>query len=281
MKIYGIVGYPLKETLSPVIHNRAFKQNNIDAEYRIFKCKTEEDINILLKEKKISGFNVTIPHKNNILKFLDTISEKAKYSGAVNAVKILDDGKIFGDNFDIDGFTESFSKCQQIKDGNFIILGCGGSARAVYYSLASNGADKITISARNTKKAEDMHSYFDTYFPKVKKNITSFGNISNEAKKCNGLINCTPCTMKGFEDTFKFTIPENIDKKCFVFDLVYLPQNTKLIENAKYLGLNAECGLEMLLIQALKSFEMWTNKTFDIIEIFQYLKNDKLENLRY
>ena len=95
-----------------------------------------------------------------------------------------------------------------------------------------------------------MHYYFEQYFPKVIKNVTSFGNISFEAEKCNGLINCTPCTMKGFEDTFKFTIPENINKNCFVFDLVYIPQNTKLMENAIYLGLNCKSGLEMLLIQA-------------------------------
>ncbi len=272
MEIYGIVGYPLEHTLSPYIHNRAFKENNINAEYEIFKCKTAEDISNLLRKQKICGFNVTIPHKNNILHYLDKISDKVKYSGAVNAVKILDDGKIFGDNFDIDGFTESFSKSQQIKNGNFIILGCGGSARAIYYSLASNGAEKITISARNIKKAEDMHYYFEQYFPKVIKNVTSFGNISFEAEKCNGLINCTPCTMKGFEDTFKFTIPENINKNCFVFDLVYIPQNTKLMENAIYLGLNCKSGLEMLLIQALKSFEMWTGKIFDLKRMEHYLK---------
>ena len=272
MEIYGIVGYPLEHTLSPYIHNRAFKENNINAEYEIFKCKTAEDISNLLRKQKICGFNVTIPHKNNILHYLDKISDKVKYSGAVNAVKILDDGKIFGDNFDIDGFTESFSKSQQIKNGNFIILGCGGSARSIYYSLASNGAEKITISARNIKKAEDMHYYFEQYFPKVIKNVTSFGNISFEAEKCNGLINCTPCTMKGFEDTFKFTIPENINKNCFVFDLVYIPQNTKLMENAIYLGLNCKSGLEMLLIQALKSFEMWTGKIFDLKRMEHYLK---------
>ncbi len=272
MEIYGIVGYPLEHTLSPYIHNRAFKENNINAEYEIFKCKTAEDISNLLRKQKICGFNVTIPHKNNILHYLDKISDKVKYSGAVNAVKILDDGKIFGDNFDIDGFTESFSKSQQIKNGNFIILGCGGSARAIYYSLASNGAEKITISARNIKKAENMHYYFEQYFPKVIKNVTSFGNISFEAEKCNGLINCTPCTMKGFEDTFKFTIPENINKNCFVFDLVYIPQNTKLMENAIYLGLNCKSGLEMLLIQALKSFEMWTGKIFDLKRMEHYLK---------
>lgn len=272
MEIYGIVGYPLEHTLSPYIHNRAFKENNINAEYEIFKCKTAEDISNLLRKQKICGFNVTIPHKNNILHYLDKISDKVKYSGAVNAVKILDDGKIFGDNFDIDGFTESFSKSQQIKNGNFIILGCGGSARAIYYSLASNGAEKITISARNIKKAEDMHYYFEQYFPKVIKNVTSFENISFEAEKCNGLINCTPCTMKGFEDTFKFTIPENINKNCFVFDLVYIPQNTKLMENAIYLGLNCKSGLEMLLIQALKSFEMWTGKIFDLKRMEHYLK---------
>ena len=265
--------------MSPFIHNQAFKDNNLNAEYKIFKCKTTEDISNLVKNEKISGFNVTIPHKNNILQYLDTISDKAKISGAVNAVKYLDNGKLFGDNFDIDGFTESFSKCQQIQNGNFIILGCGGSARAVYYSLASNGANKITISARNIKKAEDMHSYFDTYFPKVTKNITSFGDISKEEKKCNGLINCTPCTMQGFEDTFNFTIPENIDKKCFVFDLVYIPQNTKLIENAKYLGLNSKCGLEMLLIQALKSFELWTEKSFDISKFFHLLNSDEWKNI--
>ena len=112
MEIYGIVGYPLEHTLSPYIHNRAFKENNINAEYEIFKCKTAEDISNLLRKQKICGFNVTIPHKNNILHYLDKISDKVKYSGAVNAVKILDDGKIFGDNFDIDGFTESFSKSQ-------------------------------------------------------------------------------------------------------------------------------------------------------------------------
>ena len=272
MEIYGIVGYPLEHTLSPYIHNRAFKENNINAEYEIFKCKTAEDISNLLRKQKICGFNVTIPHKNNILHYLDKISDKVKYSGAVNAVKILDDGKIFGDNFDIDGFTESFSKSQQIKNGNFIILGCGGSARAIYYSLASNGAEKITISARNIKKAENMHYYFEQYFPKVIKNVTSFGNISFEAEKCNGLINCTPCTMKGFEDTFKYTIPENINKNCFVFDLVYIPQNTKLMENAIYLGLNCKSGLEMLLIQALKSFEMWTGKIFDLKRMEHYLK---------
>ena len=76
MNIYGIVGYPLEYTLSPFIHNKAFKENNINAEYKIFKCKTAEDIANLLQIQKISGFNVTIPHKNNILQYLDIISEK-------------------------------------------------------------------------------------------------------------------------------------------------------------------------------------------------------------
>lgn len=269
----GIVGWPLKETLSPAIHNKAFGEMGLAASYKSYPIKNSNDIFPIALNEKLSGFNITSPHKPAVAKLLpETISKEAKITQSVNCV-IYSDGTFKGENFDIYGFETSFKTIQTFDKGEFIIFGNGGAARSVYYALAKNNAKTIIIKSRNIKKAEKLHEYYDKTFPYISKEILqSDYDLKKAARNAKGIINCTPCSMKGYSDDVGLFIPETTNKNCLVFDLVYIPFNTKFTIQAQTLGLKFKNGLEMLLLQGLKSFNMWTGKIFNLKSMYDYAK---------
>ena len=261
----GIIGYPLSHSISPTIQTTALKSVGLSGLYEKFEVP-KEDLKKQIeffKSNDFTGFNVTIPHKIEILKYLQKIDSTATKIGAVNTVKIESDGTLTGYNTDIYGFIKAIPQnTQEFKNAK--ILGCGGAALAVIFGLEEIGIKNITICARNIEKTEKFINEI-----KEKTNINfSIENIENQSSLENTdiLINATPLGTKGMNETKMATttnILETAKKDLFVYDLVYNPQETLLIKEAKQLNLNKTNGLDMLIWQGAKAFEIWTGNTPD------------------
>lgn len=268
-KIYGLIGYPVKHSLSPLMHNAAFKELKINAEYRLFPLKEEEipDFMRNLSKNNIYGLNVTVPYKEKVLKFVELEAESffLRKIGAVNTI-IIKDKKLIGYNTDIPGFArdlkEKFNP-SNIK-GFFIgkkaaVLGAGGAARAVVYALVEYcGIKDIAIFDIDQVKKNNVVKMIKELFPDFKIKIYGVDSIEQlNLKEKDLLINATPIGMK---ETDPCLVDEKlIHKDLFVYDIVY-NRETRLIKYAKSIGLSAVNGLGMLLYQGVLAFEIWTGK---------------------
>ena len=245
---YAVIGYPVKHTLSPVIHNANFKALNIDADYKALEIKPEGlgNIRALVNEHGLSGFNVTVPHKENIMKYLDHIAPAAEKIGAVNTVHVKN-GKYYGYNTDVTGYMKAFNDAFGLKKRHILILGAGGAAKAVHRAHADNG-DEVTVMAR---RAESFDSFKTTDFNRLLN--TEFNGESYDA-----VINATPLGLNG-EDVFeKMQLDTSfITEDTAGMDLIYNPAVTPFMNYFK----NNANGLEMLINQALDAFGIWTAKT--------------------
>lgn len=256
----GIIGNPLSHSISPILQETAIETINKEGEYKKFECDVEhlsETVNFLKKNNYL-GFNVTIPHKENILKYLDWIDETAEKIGAVNTVKIENE-KLYGYNTDIFGFIEPI---KDKKFNNASVLGAGGAARAVVFGLDKLKVQNIKIYARDINKA---NIFINSLKDKINANIFT-ELLSNDLDFSNTdiLINCTPLGMKGkFEEQIPTNL-DNINKHSFVYDIVYNPQETLLLKIAKEKHLEYTNGLDMLIYQGAKAFEIWTGEKPDI-----------------
>jgi len=271
MDKYAIIGRSLGHSLSPEMHNLAFNILNMDASYQKVEIKPDRFENDLasLREQDYSGFNITIPYKNKILPYLDKIDDEAQKIGAVNTIKVLDDQWI-GFNTDIAGFIEpvlslnrSFNKC--------IVLGNGGAARAVVYAIQTYLKPKeIYICARNEYKSQDIINQY----PESNIVHRSIKSVIEFLIDADLVINTTPL---GTSPDTKASVIEKMDslqENAIVYDLVYNPPITKLIGDAKQLGKNITTigGLEMLVEQAAKSFQIWNGKKFPSAQVRERLE---------
>ena len=254
----GLIGYPLGHSLSPKIHAAALNACNLQGNYSLFPIPPEDKpaLQTLLNRVRageIRGLNVTIPHKQNIIEFMDELTPTAQVIGAVNTIYMRGD-KLIGDNTDAPGFLSDLNRVignRELGIGkSAIVLGAGGSARAVVYALASESW-KVTIAARRIEQAEQLANSFPTHhFP-----LTTF---DLQPLTFDLIVNTTPLGMT--PNTESSPLPENLSlpTNAFVYDLVYNPRETKLVRDARAQGLNASTGLGMLIEQAALAFEKWT-----------------------
>ncbi len=252
-EIYGIIGNPVSQSLSPFMHNAAFKFYNLNAVYIPFAVKNlDEFIGKFLKESEldIKGFSVTIPHKQAIIEHLDFIDETAKAIGAVNTVKIVS-GKLHGYNTDAQGFIEPLRNAYgDLKIAKVAVLGNGGAARACIYALQREGA-KVTIYARDTEKAKNLADEFDISLNELKFQISNFNSIDI-------VVNATPLgTIGEFQNETPVTAGQ-IKNVRLVYDLIYNPFETRFLCEAKAVGVPTIGGLAMLVAQAMEQFKIWT-----------------------
>ncbi len=256
----GIIGNPLSHSISPVLQEEAIKSVGKNGEYKKFECDTEhlsETIEFL-KENNYIGFNVTIPHKENILKYLDFIDKTAEKIGAVNTVKI-ENGKLLGFNTDIYGFIEPIKNKQF---NNAAILGAGGAARAIVFGLDKLNIQNIKVYARDINK---VNIFINSLNNKINTNIIAEKLSDNlDFSNTDILINCTPLGMKGKLENQMPTNLDNINKNLFVYDIVYNPQETLLLKKAKEKRLQYINGLDMLVYQGVKAFEIWTGEKSNV-----------------
>ncbi len=268
----GLIGYPLGHSLSPKIHAAALKACGLDGTYSLFPIHPEDkqglkDLLARVRSGEITGLNVTIPHKQNVIEFMDELTSTAKAIGAVNTIYMQDD-KLIGDNTDAPGFLSDLKKVNKETNTQInksaVVLGAGGSARAVVYALANDGWN-VTIAARRIEQAQQLAESFTNHELQVTKYSSFIFHLSSFAL----LINTTPLGMT--PNIEASPLPENtvLSKNTFVYDLVYNPRETKLVRDAHAQGLNASTGLGMLIEQAALAFEKWTGANADRIAILQ------------
>jgi shikimate dehydrogenase len=256
--LYGVLGFPVKHSFSPAMHNAAFKTLNLDAEYCLFEKEAGElrEFFASAAGKSIKGFNVTVPYKETVKQFINEFSEEARSIGAVNTVKI-GRGSITGHNTDGKGFLRHLSEVyrQNLSGLSVSLLGAGGAARAVAYSLAAAGAGRILIYDVLKEKAAALSGEINRVFHS---GLTAPGRDMGQLLSGNPelFINATPIGMK--EQDPLLINPDALFPCTFVYDVIYNPAETKLLRAAKARGCNCANGLGMLLYQGVLAFEFWT-----------------------
>ena len=247
MKKFLVIGNPIKHSLSPQLHNYWIKQNNIDAVYdkkQIEKHNIKEIISEV-RNGKISGINVTVPFKQDVIPFIDELSSEAKESHSVNTI-YKENNKILGHNTDISGFELAIrKKGYDIKDKKVFILGAGGVVSSIILALKKMEAAKIIISNRTKKKAEELKKTFSNL------EIVNWG----EVPEFNMIINATSLGLNK-DDDIKLNYADLGPNKLF-YDVIYNPQQTKFLLKAKQFGNQIENGKMMFIYQAHQAFTIW------------------------
>lgn len=267
---FALIGFPLGHTMSPQIHDALFKLASKNASYATLELAPENLSQEYTSLRKLSGYNVTIPHKIAIIPFLDGLDESAKRYGAVNCVK---NGELaIGYNTDVIGFTRSISAMGANLSGKTLILGCGGVGRMMAIESALNGAD-LTIAVRQTDEdlqaAKKVKSYILQICPNTNVEITGLDNINNEFDL---IINATPVGMYPNADVSPIT-KELAGKTRFLFDAIYNPMETMLMRHAKEQGAKVQGGMAMLVYQAVAAHEIWDNSSYNDKDIAELIDN--------
>jgi shikimate dehydrogenase len=257
----GLIGYPLGHSLSPQLHAAALQVCALKGDYSLFPISSDDtqglkDLLTRVRSGEIQGLNVTIPHKQNVMQFLDELTPTAQSIGAVNTIYFRENGLI-GDNTDAPGFLADlkriFNLSSFILPSSALVLGAGGSARAVVYALLNEGWE-VTVAARSMEQAQQLVNSFMGY----QLRITDFTLSNIELSNIALIVNTTPLGMTPNIDQSPW--PENLPfpPHAAIYDLVYNPRETKLVKDACSQGLSAITGLGMLIEQAALSFETWT-----------------------
>ena len=265
-----LLGHPIKHSFSPTIHNYLFEKYLKNSIYLCFDVK-EEDLNesvLGIKALGIKGCNVTIPHKVNITKYIDSIDENTKLIGAVNTIK-NEGGILKGYNTDGRGFVKSIlDKGYKIKNKKIMIIGAGGACRSIAIELASMGAKSIEIRNRSLEKAKKIVESINNNF---KINVSCSKNSIEKSclEDIDILINTTPLGMEN--DLCPINTEIVVNKKILVCDIVYKPNETTFLKWAKTNNLDVIYGIDMLINQALEAFYIWTGIN-TCIDDFKHIK---------
>jgi len=251
-----VIGDPIAQSLSPLVHNAAFNHLKLDCTYiayRIIKGDLKDEIESL-KSIQISGFNVTIPHKIDVINYLDELHKDCQVIGAVNTVLYKND-RLIGFNTDMDGFTDPIRRRNlTINGSNVLLIGAGGAARAIVTAVAKEKAKKISIANRTTKAAETLSLFANKLG--LDAEVINFNESGECASKYNFIINSTSIGLRNEPSPIS---TKKINKNNVVYDIIYQPMNTALIKESKKNGATIIYGYEMFLSQAIRSFEIWHN----------------------
>lgn len=274
-RITGLLGNPVKHSISPLIHNHAFAELGLDFTYLPLGCEKEKLGGVVesLRALNFAGVNVTIPYKSDVIPFCDEISQLSKLTGTVNTL-YWDDEKLCGTTTDANGFLKALTMDGfDITDKKVLILGNGGTARTLAMVLAYNHQtgdrgnktplSSLTIAGRNPEKVRTLVNEIKekTGFP-IQQTLFSDEAFSEIVKESDLIVNCTPIGMHPYEDASPLT-KEQLSPTTYVFDAIYNPGQTKLLQIAEEVGCNFQNGLRMLLGQGLDSFKLWTGHTVD------------------
>lgn len=242
MKHYGLIGYPLTHSFSKKYFGEKFQRENIaDCVYENFPLAAIEDFTTLIKtQKELVGLNVTIPYKEAVIPYLDALDDTARDIGAVNTIKIAE-GKLKGFNTDVFGFMQSIMQFVEPHHNSALILGTGGSSKAVAWSLRKMGIDYLFVSRNPASDVEISYDALNEDVIRQKKII----------------INTTPRGMFPLVDDAPEIPYESITPLHLLFDLVYNPEETLFLKKGKQQQAKTKNGLEMLQLQAERSWQIW------------------------
>jgi shikimate dehydrogenase len=258
----GLIGFPLGHSLSPVIQTAALQSSGLEGDYSLFPIHPDDkqglrDLLAQVRTGEIQGLNVTIPHKQNVIEFLDELTPTAASIGAVNTI-YKQHHKLIGDNTDAPGFLSDLkgflsAETQGREDCRALVLGAGGSARAVIYALLHDEWE-VTIAARRMEQVQQLMNTFANH----PLQITDFAFSNIDISSISLIVNTTPVGMTPHVEQSPWPRDLPFPAGAAIYDLVYNPPETKLVLTARKQGLPATTGLGMLIEQAALAFEHWT-----------------------
>lgn len=271
----GLLGYPLKHSKSPHMHNSAYDKLGLDYVYLAFELqegRIEEGLQAM-KTLGAAGWNVTMPHKEKVLAHLDEVSQEARLIGSCNTVK-NNGGHLTGYNTDGRGFIESLhEKGIAVKGEKVVMAGAGGAGKAVAVCLALEGVRELVIFNRELDRPEElaeriMHEVKDCT---VRAELLDEEHIARELKDAVLFVNTTSMGMKGQEELSAIEHPESLPQHVYVYDVVYAPDETKLMKVAKQAGCRTQNGLDMMLWQGAIAFKIFTGEDMPLDYVRQEL----------
>ena len=276
-KIVGLIGYPVEHSKSPIMHNAAFEFLGLNFVYLLFPVRPAylKEAVAGLRALSVVGANVTIPYKEEVIKYLDEITPEAKFIGAVNTIQNRE-GKLIGYNTDGQGFITSLLTDGKVKlEGQKVLLiGAGGAGKAVAVKLAERGVERLAITDKIGEKAEALVGRLRENIPDCPIYAVDMSGKEFEqtVSESTLLVNATPVGMK--EGDPCVIDPSYLHKDLFIYDVIY-NRETPLIEIAKKRGLRALGGMGMLIHQGAASFEIWTGQKAPV----EVMRNKMLEGL--
>ena len=251
MDKYGLIGFPLGHSFSISYFNEKFENENIDARYINFEIPTIEALpEVLASNPELKGLNVTIPYKEKVISFLDSVSPEARAIGAVNVIRITHKGNdtiLKGFNSDVIGFTKSIEPMLEKCHKKALILGTGGASKAIDYGLKSLGLETVFVS-RFERPGTIQYAKIT---PAV-------------VKEYNVIVNCTPVGMYPHSEECPQLPYEAMDSHTILYDLIYNPDETMFMRRGAEYGANVKNGLEMLLLQAFASWDFWNGTNLSL-----------------
>jgi len=271
-KRFGIIGNPIKHSLSPVLHNYWFNKYKIDASYSIIET-TENNLEVIVKkirEKELSGLNVTLPYKQKIVPYLDTLINDAETTSSVNTLYINNEGILVGENTDVYGLQAAYlKKIDIISKKKALIIGAGGVSPSVILSLQKSGVKDISIINRTREKC----IFLKKKFKEIK--ILEWSSLKKEIKNFEIIINATSLGLKNEKD-FDFNF-EGVKNNLIFIDTIYNPLETKTLKYLKEKEVKVFNGLEMFIYQGQKAFYLWNKINPEIDEKLIELLISKLK----
>lgn len=257
--LVGVIGDPVKHSLSPLMHNAAFLELGLDYVYIPFRV-AKPDLKTAIKgagSLNIKGLNVTIPHKMKVIEFIDELDQLSKLIGAVNTLK-FEKNSIKGYNTDGTGLIRALEEVTSIKDKKIIITGAGGAARAAAYQTILEGAGSLIIANRTVSNAFSLKQDLINDLESDVKVIDLGSKLKNELKDADILIDTTPIGMYPNINEKPLVKAEDMHIELIVFDMVYNPLKTSLLKEAEKAGAKPVSGIKMLIYQGIESFQIWT-----------------------
>jgi len=247
-RVFGVAGNPIAHSLSPVMHNTAFRRENVNAVLLPLKVRALDDLLAVVRELPLAGVAVTMPLKTEVLPHLANMDPLTARIGACNTLRVGADGKIVGFNTDVAGVVRPLEKRLRLRGAKIAVLGAGGAARAAVFGLVEQGAEVFIVNR--------THETAVALARKAKAKALKHDQLAKT--RFDVLINTTPCGMTGSKEAMP--IEEKELNAALVFDMVYNPMETPLLKLAKERGVPVISGVEMFVQQGARQFEIWTGK---------------------
>ncbi len=270
-RLVGLLGYPVAHSLSPLIHNTAFRAQGLNNLYVALPVAPADVAEAVagLKTLGFLGSNVTIPHKQAVLPLMDALSAEAQAVGAVNTIVCRRDGDtvtLYGDNTDVAGFLEPLSPfAGALHSAPMLIFGAGGAARAVAYALLSTFAPRsLTLAVRTPARAENLVRDLAPYDAGGVLRIVSLADAAPSVRAARLLVNATPVGMHPHTDATPWPDAADFSDDQIVYDLIYKPEQTRLLRDATACGAHTLGGLAMLILQAAASYIQWISQAMPV-----------------
>jgi 3-dehydroquinate dehydratase / shikimate dehydrogenase len=254
-RVYGVAGDPVAHSLSPIMLNTAFRRENVNGVYLALHAKSLDDLLACVREIPLHGVSMTMPYKEEILKYLDKTDSLTAKIGACNTLVRSQEGKLYGFNTDVVGVVRPLETRLSLHGARILVLGAGGAARAAVFGLKEKGAD-IWVFNRTSGPAQNLAK---------KARAKAVSKMDLKKMTFDVIINATPVGMEGNRDPVP--IAEDDFKAKYFFEMVYTPAETKMVKIARSRGMQVILGTEMFVQQGARQFEIWTGKPAPVIEM--------------